>query len=103
MGCSGKKPCYTLHGEAVTIFRKDCKICWSTEKKRMTETLLYSLLVRHSMIEKIQVLVPALQNITAFPNPVKQIKKQILEMNQFFPVKIIDLESLNLMMYRVNC
>lgn len=68
---------------------KDCKICWATEKKRMTGTLLYSLLVRHSHDrKKTQVLVPASQNITAFPNTLKQIKKKILEMNQLFPVKM---------------
>lgn len=72
MGCSGKKPHYTLHGEAVPIFGKDCKICWATEKKGMTGTSLYSLLVSHSHdIKEREVLVPASQNITAFPNTVK--------------------------------
>lgn len=47
MGCCVKKPHYTLHGEADPIFRKDCKICWASEKKEND-----SLLVRHSMTEK---------------------------------------------------
>lgn len=73
MGCLGNRAYYTIHGEGVPIFRKDCNICWIAVKKRITGMSLYNLVVRHSHDRKeIEGLVPASQNITAFPNTVKQ-------------------------------